>query len=190
MAGNESVATGNWDTALNELAARLLNQLHEGLTADPVNMTASAAGGDKQGDGPASAGAGPRQDPLAPVWNALLEALASLSVVAKKLADGEPQPGSPAGQSESAAITPRIRPQSTADHYLGLAALINDYLTFLRLPHPEQDNGTASGASDRLALRLAELHAAVRSTSPIGIETEQRLELIQASADTEDAAGS
>ena len=184
MAGNESVATGNWDTALNELAGRLVNQLREGLTADPVNLTTSAAGDGKQGDGPASAGAGPGQDPLAPVWNALLKALASLSVITKKLADSEPQPGGPAGQSESAAITPRTRPQSTADHYLGLAALINDYLTFLRLPHPEQDNGTASGEPDRLALRLAELHAAVRSTSPIGIETEQRLELIQASADT------
>ena len=175
MAGDESVTKGNWDAALSELATHLLDQMQAGITAVPASPAAAAP-----------AGAAPGADPLAPAWNALLEALASLAVVTKKLADGEQQPAGPdpLPPPSTAAVTRRTTPQSTADHRLGLAALIDDYLTFLRLPYPDQENGTPAGAPERLALRLAELHAAVRSTSPIGAEAEQRLELIQASADT------
>ena len=174
MAGDESVTTGNWDAALGELATRLLDQMQAGITAVPASAAAAAP-----------AGAAPGADPLALAWNALLEALTSLAVVARKLADGEQQPAGPDPLPPStAAVTRRTTPQSTADHRLGLAALIGDYLTFFRLPYPDQEDGTAAGAPERLALRLAELHAAVRSTSPIGAEAGQRLELIQASADT------
>ena len=174
MAGDESVAKGNWDAALSELATHLLDQMQAGITAVPANPAA-----------PAPAGAVPGQDALDPAWNAMLKALASLSVITKKLADGEQPPAGPDPLPPStAAVTRKTTPQSSADHRLGLAALINDYLTFLHLPYPDQENGTPAGAPGRLALRLAELHAAVRSTSPIGAEAEQRLELIQASADT------
>ena len=174
MAGDESVATGNWDAALSQLATQLLDRLQAGMTAVPANAT-----------DPAPVGAVPGQDALTPAWNALLQALASLSVITKELADGEQPPAGPDPVPPStAAVTRKTTPQSTADHRLGLAALINDLLTFLRLPYPDQGNGTPAGAPGRLALRLAELHAAVRSTSPVGAEAEQRLELIQASADT------
>lgn len=82
------------------------------------------------------------------------------------------------------AVTRKTAPQSTDDRRLGLAALIGDYLTFLYPPGPEQDSSDADAARLRLALRLTELHAAVRVTSPVWAEVEQRLELVQASADT------
>ncbi len=212
-AGSGSVAKQDWDAAFGELAVDLLNQMQEGLTAVAANPTTPASGDGKQGDGSAPAGTASGQDPLAPVWNVLLEALARLSVVTKELAEGELQPGGSAGlgaQAEGAAggtgtgtgagqdplppsaavVTRTTTPQSTVDHRLGLAAMINDYLTFLHLPYPgqeeqaEQEDGNAAGAPERLALRLAELHATVRSMSPLDAEAEQRLELIQASADT------
>ena len=175
MAGDESVTKGNWDAALSELATHLLDQMQAGITAVPATAAA-----------PAPARAAPAPDPLASAWDALLRALASLSVVTKRLADGEQQAAGPdpLPPPSTAAVTRRATPQSTADHRLGLAALIDDYLTFFGLPYPGQGNGAPAGAPGRLALRLAELHAAVRSTSPIGAAAEQRLELIQASADT------
>ncbi len=180
----------DWDSALKDLADNLVNQLQDGLTGTPASMSP----GTSPDGGRAESGSAALQR----AWTCLLDALDSISDITRRLADGEQQPdGSPAASPgtgtdatpgslppSAAAVTRGTSPQNTDAHRLGLAALINDYLTFLSLPYSQEEQGDINAARQRLALRLAELHAAERSTSPIGAESEQRLELIQASADT------
>jgi len=128
---------------------------------------------------------GATPDKLRPGWQSLLRALTDVAAVAGPLA-GVPATG-PAGglrpaSPATAAAAHGISPQTAADQRLSLAAAVRDYLTFLGLPGPGRP--APQPGDDQLALRLAELHAAQRSTTPVGALTEQRLELIQASADT------
>lgn len=184
---NAGTKETDWDSALEVFAEDLLSQLHAGLTGIPA------------GPRPAATGAVSGSDVLPLAWTSLLDALASVSVITRRLADEERrQPGSPVAASpgagteatqeplppSAASVTGGTPPQKAVAHRFGLAALINDYLTFLSLPYAQQEQDAGNAARERLALRLAELHAAERSTSPIGTESEQRLELIQASADT------
>ena len=175
----DAPANVTWDSILGKLSSDLLDQLQAGMRGVPA-ASPSAADGDKDEV--------KGQDVLSRAWDSLLNALTSLSAVVQGLAaNAEPQPAASGQQPlppPATAVTGKTAPQSTADRRLGLAALIGDYLTFLFPPDPGQDSGDAAAARQRLALRLAELHAAVRVTSPVWAETEQRLELVQASADT------
>ena len=175
----DAPAKVSWDPVLAKLSSDLLDRLQAGMRGVPAASPPAADGDNDEVTG---------QDVLSRAWDSLLSALTSLSAVVQGLAaNAEPSPAV-AGQQPlpppATAVTGKTAPQSTADRRLGLAALIGDYLTFLSLPDPEQDSGDAAAAGQRLALRLAELHAAVRVTSPVWAETEQRLELVQASADT------
>jgi patatin-related protein len=188
------------DSVLENLSSDLLDQLQAGMRGVPATFppAADGASGDVQGEAV-----------LSGAWASLLDALDSLSAVVPDLThDEELPPAASAGQDgaetvsgaaetndgpavgqqplppSATAVTRKTAPQSTADRRLGLATLIGDYLTFLYPPDPEQDAGGADAGRQRLALRLAELHAAVRVTSPVWAQTEQRLELIQTSADT------
>jgi hypothetical protein len=198
--GKDAPATVTWDLVLAKLSTDLLDRLQAGMSG--VSAASSPATDDDRGGVTGDA-------MLSRAWSSLLDALASLSGIVRDLAhDEEPRPAASAGQdgaeraagaagtddgpaagqqplpASATAVTRKTAPQSTADRRLGLAALIGDYLTFLYPPDPEQDSGDAAAARQRLALRLTELHAAVRVTSPVWAETEQRLELVQASADT------
>lgn len=165
----------DWDQALKSLADAVLSALQENT--------------------------GSRPDELRRGWNSLLEALEEVAVIAGTLAASLASPAPGAGEASSptaTAATHGTSREGMANQRLGLATLIKDYLTFLfRLPQPEQEQpaqeqpGPAEQRQDaplprneQLALRLTELHAAQRSTSPVGAEAGQRLELIQASADT------
>jgi patatin-related protein len=203
---------GDWDKALGQLAEYLLGQLDQDVTGIPA-VTVSAAAGDGQRIGRSAPAAVKGREVLSLAWDSLLDALADLAVTTRRLAadvpprpDGSASPADPPGKvadradpaglsasgtgtheslpPSAAAVTRGTSTQNTDDHRLALAAVIGDYLTFLRLPSPGRKGIGASAGRDRLALRLAELHAAERSTSPIGAQAEQRLELIQASAHT------
>ena len=196
----DAPAKVTWDSVLEKLSSDLLDQLQAGMRGVPATSPPAADGASEDVQGVAV---------LSGAWGSLLDALASLSAVVRDLAhDEEPPSAASAGQDgaetvsgaagidggpaagqqplppSATAVTRKTAPQSTADRRLGLATLIGDYLTFLYPPGLEQDNGDADAARQRLALRLAELHAAVRVTSPVWAQTEQRLELVQASADT------
>ena len=197
--GKDAPAKVTADRVLEKLSGDLLDRLQAGIkgVAGASPPTADGDQGEVTG-----------KEVLSRAWGSLLDALASLSAVVQDLAGDEELPsaasagrggaetassaagtgdGPAAGQPlppSATAVTRKTAPQSTADRRLGLAALISDYLTFLYPPDPEQGSGDADAARLRLALRLTELHAAVRVTSPVWAETEQRLELVQASADT------
>ena len=198
--GKDAPAKVTWDSILEKLSGDLLDRLQAGMRGVPAASRPAADGDRGEVKGEAV---------LSRAWGSRLDALASLSAVVQHLAGGEEPPsaasvgqdgaatassaagtdgGPAAGQQplppSATAVTRKTTPQSTADRRLGLATLIGDYLTFLYPPGPEQDNGDGDASRQRLALRLAELHAAVRVTSPVWAETEQRLELVQASADT------
>jgi patatin-related protein len=197
---------GDWDKALAQLASYLLGQLDKGVTGVPASTASSTPGDGQQAGRSAPAPTVAGREVLPQAWNSLLDALADLAVIARRLADTvPPRPdgsaarsdvAGPAGPSASgagaqvslppsaAAVTRGTSRQNTDDHRLAVATMIGDYLTFLRLPLPEQEDDGANAGREQLALRLAELHAAERSTSPIGAQAEQRLELIQASART------
>jgi patatin-related protein len=189
-----------WDSVLEKVSSDLLDQLQAGMRGVPA--ASPPAPDDDKGEVTGNA-------VLSRAWGNLLDALASLSPIAQDLArDEEPLSAAATDQDGAAtatsaagtdagpatgqqpplpsatAVTRKTTPQSTADRRLSLATLIGDYLTFLYPPDPEQDSGDTDAARQRLALRLAELHAAVRITSPVWSETEQRLELIEVSADT------
>jgi patatin-related protein len=201
---------GDWDEALEQLAKYLLDQLDQGVTGVPAFTSAPRPGNGHQAATSTPAPLVEGQKVLPQAWNSLLDALAAVAVITREQAgavlsrrpDGSAMQGraneessdkaDPAGPGtggfvaeeslppSAAAVTRGTSAQNTDDHRLALATLINDYLTFLRLELPGQENDRA----EQLALRLAELHAAERSTSPIGTQAEQRLELIQASAHT------
>ena len=175
----DAPAKVTWDSVLATVSSDLLDRLQAGMRGVPAASPPAADGDKNEVTG---------QDVLSRAWNSLLDALASLSAVVQGLAaNAEPQPATSGQQPlppSATAVTRKTAPQSTADRRLGLAVLIRDYLTFLYPPDPEHDSGDAAAARQRLALRLTELHAAVRVTSPVYTETEQRLELVQASADT------
>ena len=212
-AWDTALNAGNWDEALQQLATYLLGQLDQGVTGVPAPTAPRPPGDAQQAGTSAPAPTVQGQEVLAQAWDALLDALAAVAVITRTLADTvPPRPDGTAAQSHTpgevtdgadptgpgtsgaggqeplppsaAAVTRGTSAQNTDDHRLALATLIGDYLTFLRLPLPRQESDDADAGRERLALRLAELHAAERSTSPIGTQAEQRLELIQASAET------
>lgn len=168
----DCAAKPDWDKVLGTFSTDLLDRLQNGLTGSLAD-----GGQDLKG-----------RVALTQAWNDLLGAMAGLSPVVRALADTAAADGRaavlPSLPSSAASVTRTAIPQSTGNHRLGLTALIDDYLTFLYPPVPEPDGGDPALVGDRLALRLAELHAAVRVTTPVWAETEQRLELIQVSADT------
>ncbi len=175
----DAPAKVTWDSVLAKLSSDLLDQLQAGMRGVPAASPPAADGDKDEVTG---------QDVLSRAWDSLLNALTSLSAAVQGLAANAEPPPAASGQQplppSATAVTRKTAPQSTADRRVGLAALIGDYLTFLYPPDPKQDSGDADAARQRLALRLTELHAAVRVTSPVWAETEQRLELVQASADT------
>ena len=197
----DAPAKVTWDSALEKLSGDLLDRLQAGMRGVPAASPPAADGDKGEVTGEAAV--------LSRAWGSLLDALTSLSPILKGLADNEePPPAASSGQDgavtassaagtddgpaagqqplppSATAVTRKTTPQSTAGRRLGLAALIGDYLTFLDQPDAEENSGDADAARQRLALRLAELQAAVRVTSPVWTETEQRLDLLQASADT------
>jgi patatin-related protein len=195
-APNPAPTDGGGDDVLKALAGDILDRLGDGLRATPTfppPPAGNSSGGNSSGGkaAPAAEHAGPAA--LTAAWNDLLDALTDVSKILNTLADREPQPATskavedgPAGAdadmpASAAAATRGTPPKDTAGLRRGFADLIVDSLTFLAL-RPAPSGG--EGVRTRLALRLAELHAAERTTSPIEAEVEQRVELVQASAAT------
>jgi patatin-related protein len=187
-----SATTDNdWNDALKALATDILDGLRDGLKATPTfppppdDSSSAEEAAQPELSGP---------EALKVAWIDLLGALTGVSTTLNTLADGEPRPvlatsgavedsvaGANADMPASAAAATRgIPPKDTTGMRRGYADLIVDYLAFLA-PRP-----AARGADLRteLALRLVELHAAERATSPVEAEVEQRVELVQASANT------
>jgi patatin-related protein len=180
-----------WNKALKDLATDILDKLHDGLEATPTFPSPSdgANGSGGQATQPELSGT----EALKVAWTDLLNALTSLSEPLNALADREPQPAPPGAVEDdaptadadmpasAAAATRGTPPKDTEGMRRGFADLIHYYLTFLNLrPAPS----TGEEAHTQLAQRLAELHAAERTTSPIEADVEQRVELVQASATT------
>jgi patatin-related protein len=188
-----------WDEALASLADDILDRLRDGLQATPTFPELLPA---TNGAGAGAAPPAPRsgREALKAAWAYLLDALTDVAGTLNALADAEPQPatshaveadGSHAVEADgsradadmpasAAAATRGTPPKDAAGMRRGFADLVGDYLTFLALrPDPY-----GSEVQTPLEQRLAELHAAERTTSPIEAEVEQRVELVQASAAT------
>jgi patatin-related protein len=180
-----------WEKALKDLATDILDQLHNGLMARPAFPPPSDGSNGSGGQATQPELSGTKA--LKAAWTDLLTAVTDLSGILNTLADREPQPA-PAGAVEddapsadadmpasAAAATRGTPPKDTEGMRRGFADLIRYYLAYL-FPRPAPSTGEE--ASTQLAQRLTELHAAERTTSPIGADVEQRVELVQASATT------
>jgi patatin-related protein len=178
---------GGWDAVLAALAEDILDRLWSGLKATQAFPPAGAGGNGNGSAAPLWSG-----DALRAAWTYLLDALVEVSATLNALADGvlptaaeAVEDGAPSADAEMPASAPAATrgtpPKDTAGMRHGFAELIRDYLTFLRLPPAA---GSAEEVRLRLLRRLAELHAAERTTSPIGAEVEQPVQLVQVSAAT------
>jgi patatin-related protein len=180
-----------WDDALASLADDILDRLRDGLRATPTFPEPPPAA-NVTGAGAAPPAPRSGREALQAAWAYLLDALTDVVGTLNALANAEPQPatsgtvedngpGADADMPASAAAATRgTPPKDAAGMRRGFADLVGDYLTFLAL-RPAPDGGEVRTP---LARRLAELHAAERTTSPIEAEVEQRVELVQASAAT------
>jgi patatin-related protein len=182
---------GSWDEVLAALAKDILDRLDRGLKATqafpPPPAGGNGSGGEANPPEPLFGRAA-----LRAAWSDLLEALTGVSATLNTLADGALRPAAPEAVEDdapsadadmpasAAAATRGTPPKDTEGMRCGFAELIRDYLTFLGLRGAPADGDVRK----RLLRRLAELHAAERTTSPIEAEVEQRVELVQASAAT------
>jgi patatin-related protein len=151
--------------------AETLNQAVVRLAGEFVGRSAPAAGGAAGAGGSAGAGdaGGATVQSYLAAWRTLAGSLIDVRDLLRELAARVPA-GRPAGDEEVDDAPVRL---SLAQRRSEAAYRVNTYLDFLLARDVPRTVG-----------RLLDLHVAERSVLPVGVDVQQRVELVQVSADT------